>query len=362
MSGILDKKSRIFDYIITSNGRKQIQNNDIRFKYVTLSDRSIVYNKDFENEENELVNVSNSEFFYLPLESSYKTNVDINDEFSFEEQYENKFTITNNSLSINDVNFDNFIKEQINDKLFGSKFINLKNLLTKNLLLNNIVTDFKIENLNENDFKNSENIERYSSLIKFSEDYSGIKPVALDDRFKHKNNFKVLLPFDSINGNEVFSRDLFNNINVNNNNILFKSLNKNLNIDNLNRNQILNKITNYIENNNTLIGKKYYLKDKDDIDTFFIEMHEINNIDNENIDVSKLSFIDLGEIFDNIKNISKRIFLIGKFIQTSDSTNDTFSGLLFENNNGILDKELSNSNIFIGSYYSFINMFTLIIE
>ena len=48
MSGILDKKSRIFDFVITKNGRAQLEDNDIRYKYATFSDRSIVYTKDFE--------------------------------------------------------------------------------------------------------------------------------------------------------------------------------------------------------------------------------------------------------------------------------------------------------------------------
>ena len=48
MSGILDKKSRIFDFVITNNGREQIENNDIRYKYASFSDKSIVYTKDFD--------------------------------------------------------------------------------------------------------------------------------------------------------------------------------------------------------------------------------------------------------------------------------------------------------------------------
>ena len=48
MSGILDRKSRIIDYSLTENGRSQIQTGDIRFVYATASDKSILYEKDFE--------------------------------------------------------------------------------------------------------------------------------------------------------------------------------------------------------------------------------------------------------------------------------------------------------------------------
>ena len=45
MSGILNKKERIFDFVITENGRRQIQNNDIRYKYASISDASVIYTK-----------------------------------------------------------------------------------------------------------------------------------------------------------------------------------------------------------------------------------------------------------------------------------------------------------------------------
>ena len=48
MSGILDKKSRIIDFVITRNGKEQIENGDIRFKFATLSDKSIIYTKNHE--------------------------------------------------------------------------------------------------------------------------------------------------------------------------------------------------------------------------------------------------------------------------------------------------------------------------
>ena len=83
---------------------------------------------------------------------------------------------------------------------------------------------------------------------------------------------------------------------------------------------------------------------------------------NHEINISKLSFIDMGEIFDSNKNITKRIFLIGKLIKTKNSTDEVFDNTMFQNNNGILDKTAINNILLLGSYYSFINMFTLIID
>lgn len=362
MAGILDKKSRIFDYIITSNGKKQIQKNDTRFKYATLSDRSIIYNSDDLNSGSLFENISNSEYFYLPLEPSYNTNSNIIDEFSFEEEYENKFIIKNNQLSINDALFDSSILEKINENISGYKITNLNNLLTKNLLFENTNIDFKKNEINKFDFKNLSNVKRYSSIIKYEENCSKIKPVSHDNRFKHKTNFKKLLPIDNNTKQEIFQRDLFTNLESENNSIILKSIVKNLNLDNLNRQQSINKIINYLENSNMFFVNKYELKDQTDHDSFILEMHEVSNIDDNEINISKLSFIDMGEIFDSNKNITKRIFLIGKLIKTKNSTGEVFDNTMFQNNNGILDKTAINNILLLGSYYSFINMFTLIID
>ena len=94
MSGILNKKNRIIDYRLTENGRKQIQNGDIKFKYYTLSDSSLVYHQDFEAIDNV---ISDSEYFYMPFEVSTDPFQYVNPEFN--QITESNLTINKTSLS-----------------------------------------------------------------------------------------------------------------------------------------------------------------------------------------------------------------------------------------------------------------------
>ena len=81
MAGILDKKSRIIDYVITDNGRSQLENNDIRYKYATFSDKSIIYTKDFDLSITKKADITDAEIQYIPLEVTSKGNTEINPEF-----------------------------------------------------------------------------------------------------------------------------------------------------------------------------------------------------------------------------------------------------------------------------------------
>jgi hypothetical protein len=49
MSGILDKKSRVLDSIITLEGRKQLSNGGINIRYVTFTDGATFYKADMDN-------------------------------------------------------------------------------------------------------------------------------------------------------------------------------------------------------------------------------------------------------------------------------------------------------------------------
>ena len=81
MSGILDKKSRIIDFVITENGRSQIEDGDIRYKFATFSDSSMIYTKNHEVSQLNKSEISNAEFDYIPLEANAKVNSTINPEF-----------------------------------------------------------------------------------------------------------------------------------------------------------------------------------------------------------------------------------------------------------------------------------------
>ena len=81
MAGILNKKSRIIDFVITENGRSQIEDGDIRYKFATFSDNSIIYTKDQELSKTNKSNISSAENNYIPLEALHKGNSTLNPEF-----------------------------------------------------------------------------------------------------------------------------------------------------------------------------------------------------------------------------------------------------------------------------------------
>ena len=45
MSGILDKKQRLIDFMLTSDGYRQIENGDLRFIYASLTDKDAIYDR-----------------------------------------------------------------------------------------------------------------------------------------------------------------------------------------------------------------------------------------------------------------------------------------------------------------------------
>ena len=62
MSGILDKKQRLIDFILTSDGYKQIENGDLRFVYATLTDNEAIY--DLKQGEYNVADLNAMPFFF----------------------------------------------------------------------------------------------------------------------------------------------------------------------------------------------------------------------------------------------------------------------------------------------------------
>ena len=73
----------------------------------------------------------------------------------------------------------------------------------------------------------------------------------------------------------------------------------------------------------------------------------------------KLSFIELGSFFSK-KNISKQVFLIGKLINTKNENSDLDE--IYNLNEGVIQKNTPNKNFAVSAYYSFVCMFTIVVE
>ena len=46
MAGILDSKSRVVDFILTDEGRKQVRDGDLKIEYASFTDRDTFYEED----------------------------------------------------------------------------------------------------------------------------------------------------------------------------------------------------------------------------------------------------------------------------------------------------------------------------
>ena len=75
--------------------------------------------------------------------------------------------------------------------------------------------------------------------------------------------------------------------------------------------------------------------------------------------IEKLSIIDLGKNFDE-SNVSKHIFLIGKLINTKNDSKELDE--IYKFKEGVIQRNTTNKNFAVSAYYSFVCMFTIVVE
>jgi len=360
MSGILDKKSRIMDYVLTENGRSQIQNNDIRFYYATFSDKSIVYKEKEVDILKKRANISD-ESLYLPFECNTRVNDDINPELDIKNflNYSDNTTIqyNQNDFTLNDANI------QVDNSLtIGENLLNLNYLESKYPRKPNGITF-----LDNDDFENNKNFRilnrssLYDTIEKEEVNIKNIPTIALDKRFSRKNNFKRLIPqSDNVDLYDDEDSDFLYQLGSDEHYVL-SNYNKyiNFNEEDTPDDSVLKTINNMINNTN-LEKKVYEISNYSKNDMYIFDMHEVYT-DNGSLNKDKLSFIDLGEIFDKKSRKRKNIQLIGKIINSRDKENKDID-TIFSFNGGDIQENSQNKNFIISSYYSFICMFILVSE
>lgn len=374
MAGILDKKSRLFDYQITTDGRKQIQNNDLRFVYASFSDKSIVYTKnDILSEGNKSV-VDGSEFYFLPLESTTKENSTLVNEFKFvfnesEKSYKDsyEFVISAGQTLLSAA------KEKVTEISIGTKINNEKIILTKSGLSPDTFS-FKINAKSEDgdfNFRNSGNINTYPTILNASTAVSNLEPIYNDKRFFNKTNFMKMPPVNSENI-DIFSRSSFKGLDVfdrkSNIDFMFKSFDEKITFQNEDdREKSIKDMIDIMSMSKEFIKKEYHLVEEDNADTFFIEMFEA--VEKNNIgSLEKLLFIKLDEIYDNYKNAYKDVYLVGKLKYNNRESN-------IEEEKEKLKEELRRFNLAynnsdgyefriykLANLFSFVNMFVIVAE
>lgn len=366
MSGILDRKSRLLDYTITSNGRSQMQNGDIRFVYATVSDKSIVYEKDFDlslTSKEDIVNDKN----FLPIEASTKLNDELNPEFDLDQTFSK---INGNILNLErsqnesfaDISFDTAVLNNITRNDLGNRLSELGYLATKNVLSSNsLLFEEDTDNAYDFDFINQDSLAKYSTVKAESVNVKDLNVIANDKRFSHKTNFKKLIPVNS-SDEKLYSDEEFKDIelyyedNIVEN--IFTFFNSNININNINnREDLIVSVIKELNKDASILKRTYTLKKKSELDSILFNLYET---DAGNDEIEKLSIVSLGDFYDKQENKIKKVYLAGKIINTRENSEDL--DVLFNFNNGIINNNTTNKNFAVSAYYSFLCMFTIVIE
>lgn len=366
MSGILDKKSRFIDYILTENGRSQIQDNDIRFYYATFSDKSIVYKEKDITSVDDKINIS-EEKLYLPFESFSSECDYINSEFDLKKEISFDDD-TNINLTQRDISFDNAVTEVSSNSSIGEKLININYLETRRPSKKTGISFVDSDTIVKKDsFKILNNPgKKYPTINKKNIELEKINSITTDKRFSRKTNFKRLIPenidgrklYDEIDTNFYFEKEV-------NENLVLKSYNKDIDINENNiAEEAILKTINSLMNNKDIDKKVYEVSNSNKDDMYILSMSEFfekTSGDSKELEKNKLHFIDLGEVYDKSNGKTKQVYLIGKIINTKNYDNIE-NDIVFNFNNGTIQSNIINKSFIISNYYSFLCMFTLIAE
>lgn len=412
MSGILDKKKRIIDFSLTSNGYKQIQNGDLRFVYATLTDKHAIYDR----KEGEIdVADLNAMPFFFETQNIYS------DLFNFELDLNvNELLNVNTIINGKIINFDdinNFTDFSINGVNYSLNSLadlvsfnlvdNLKNqniLLTNNVLNQNNIDQISayISKINTNNYNNlnqqslpkanndtdfinikcRNDVENYFSICNVNALDLNRYSMLEDDRFMNKINYLFLSPVDS-NQNKIIQNNLMSrNTKIKNTFNLYEDKRKMSKI--LIKNDLISSLSNINESyEKNVIRQIKNLKDFINIlDTlaieysglnfrsetnskleitlenteyeydFLFDLFQISTNTNTQNNLEKLLFINHGELFDDETQKNYQIYSAGKLFSSKteiDLDNDPTNNLI-------------NGEYIIEDNYLFVNLFTIIIE
>lgn len=337
MAGFLDKKNRLIDFKLTHDGKSQLSNgNDLRFKYYTFSDSSIVYHENYDALNDE--KISNSEEFFLPFENDSEISIKANPELYLD----GKVSYDNRDANI--VFKNNATNISLSDFLIQKKYLDKKSF---NIIESNEILFSSKEESRQFDFVSETNIQNYPTIKYLSEDISNLDEMLYDKRFLDKTRFKTLIPINTDGSQvDIEKKETKENFNVN---FLFKTFDDpRLNLlESDSKNESINKVLNALENNPKVFFQRYNINQdfQKQEDAYIFELHEV--LSNNNLD--KLVFIRLDDIIDPSSGRQRSIYLIGKIILSRKITDSVNA----ENRQFIYN---------VDNDYCFISMFTMVVE
>ncbi len=400
MSGILNKKQRVMDFSLTRNGYEQTQNNDLRIKYATFTDKDAIYDI-----KEKTYNVSDNDCMPFMFEAFHTDHDIINHEIDLKtKMIDYGYTPGIQSLT-NDISIQNgYIATNISgsqlDQLFDDLTLMSQNAINNQgiILTDNFVSfdnqsganldiDLKLSKINDIENKSyslknvSLNLQRsfkdneYATLNDVLIDIDNIDLIK-DSRFLNKLPYQFLPPSnmnvnvvsknekikkffnisqDTRSRKQIVYKNLKRNMSSLNRIKGFISINENDDIEKIIDDSIANlellsmsKITiDNIEKENVgkILSAELLFSKIENNSPFMFQLYE--SVPQENDSKSKfnkLFVVDHGEFYSKNKQKNIQVFLVGKLYHSKQD-------IYHEENNYI-----SNDD------YTFVNLFTIVIE
>ncbi len=392
MSGILDKKQRLIDFILTSDGYKQIENGDLRFVYATLTDNEAIY--DLKQGEYNVADLNAMPFFFEANSNFFdklNAEIDLRQSANFElrteidgqyidlrnNEYQNTLTkpITTIFDKITTSLTDNLVNQNIilTDNAFNLDYVTQRNheisLYVSKINDSSISLTNTINNNNDFTIKlNSiSNITDYFTLV--NENSLNLSKTSMleDDRFQNKLNY-LFLPPANMNLDVITKNNkIANSYNLaqdlrKKHKIIFKNLKstkdimseelKNFKDFTGSSDEAILEAIKLLENPELQIANVEFMFENQEFDSeFILNLVELNTSNNGSI-FNKLLFVNHGEIFDKIKQKNVQVYSVGKLYSSKTEID-------LDNN---FDNNLKNGEYIIEDNYLFTTLFTIIVE
>ena len=363
MAGVLDKKTRIIDYIMTREGRAQFgDSSDLRFVYATVSDRGVEYlskqsvdKLTYKDAGKYFVTgsdvISDSERVYLGFEASSISTDRLNPEYNMignvsypVETQDSSDPFGKSNFNLTENSFQEITAQMSTS--FIDKIKALKIIDTFNQIEEEDIKVKSIEFLKDIKYEfTSESFEDYPTVFSRKINLDKEKTLKDDMRFFHKNNFKKLVPVNE-NGTALFSTP---DLDANTNFIFKKYKWKNDFLVTDNRETIIKKSIKSLEKNKKIKKSIFEILNPTENDSWISQIFEIND---DSLKFNKLACLDLGEFYFEETGITKQVFLFGKIYKSANDLkpDDTENFPVFK------------KEIILSKNYSFINIFTMVVE
>jgi hypothetical protein len=349
MAGILNKKKRFIDFVITSHGKRKLAQNSFIPEIASLTDRHIFY----DNKETNIQSSNNYERIAIETLSAQSTDVIV---YEFDDSGKlflhdiSGSSIVGNKIFSYDENNKEDIKKYI---ATGSMFASnngLKNESIKRFKINKFIRTTDIHENANLDFKITPNNHTFvmSNSVPFPKgaiteaiNIDNAEPLMFDDKLAHFKNFQYLTPKNK-NGSEVGSYEDLRGLSRKN----YQDIKNTLRITNIN--------DNFLNQNETVVNSVVLSPDESlkvlnrgplkDITTKISKEHVSINFSNTSYDnnvllqiyekninkneLIKLDIVDAGEFNDETdKNRQKKhVYYVGKVFKDTED-NNTFVNL-----------------------------------